>query len=834
MLFTGRKAHIVVRHFVSPVRRKVPVAEVGPVRAGETDSLTRLMERVAGEDGALGRRVPWSFLPPPRFPLAQFVLWALTKADAENQRLDQPLRAWLRRDGFAWQRPLDKAEYITRFLAVPALATGSVSAVITNVYDMAVWGAGVIWGVALLFAVSLATLSAANWSTGHFRYRWFGSQPFLPREPRESLADYVARIHALKDADPDGDEVAKLLVNAFHEDLRIAYRRLRPWLLWPGWARGAHAVLVLTDTGPGTAGRRLLTLMHDVQVQVGRPVPLLVVAAMDAPPDFDAHRHAGATMTDAAGLNEVYARWRSGAERPAPCPYVVIDVGDTEPEGGDSSHRVGRRGLALTYRAAVVMAVVLPLYVTARALLPPVCAAGLTLEDEQCVGVTASVESFSPALAPLLKRIDQQNKAIHPDAKSFTVVYFGTLTQRPGTTDVSPLVGTAGELIGIAARQARYNALGELPRMRVEFANAGQSYAHAAAVAEQLKRRAVGDETLAAAIGLGWSREEIRNAVGVLGSAQLPMVSTTATADNVADVEGKPSAWFFRLPAANSRQARATVEWITKLGVPTTRGRRFKGEQVAVLTQAAPHELYSKDLTGWFIRLLPGVSEYEFSDDSKLTQRVREACDRGTELIYFSGRGAQLATLADAWRGHCAARDVAVMAGDDVTREVARSLQNGGSEQSLALQLVSLTDPRRQPDVPEGEKRSQSSGHRAVINEWVTKAAADKVALPSYSAGHAALGYDAALVVTEALGAFLGMGDFLDIWGDTHVRTGIHYNLRGLSVVGATGKITFAAESEGHDALDRQVWLVSAGEKAFKVHYICTPTDEKAACARPK
>ncbi|PZG42182.1 hypothetical protein C1I98_20125, partial [Spongiactinospora gelatinilytica] len=494
----------------------------------------------------------------------------------------------------------------------------------------------------------------------------------------------------------------------------------------------------------------------------------------------------------------------------------------------------GGRGLALTYQAAVILAIGLPFFATAQALLPSACADGLELKGGQCVGMTASVESFDPFLAPLLARIDRQNKAIHQDARTFTVVYFGPLTQRAATTDVSPLVGAAGELVGIAARQAGYNMLGDLPKMRVEFANTGQDYVYAVTAAQHVKRRAVEDETFAAVIGLGWSRTEVRDAIGVLGPAQLPMVGTTSTADNLTTVPGGSSAWFFRLPAANSRQARATVEWITKLGVPAAGGRRFRGEQVAVIYQVAPHELYSADLTDRFLRLLPGVSEYRFSDGTTLTQAVRNACEHGSELIYFAGRSPQLATLTDAWRGHCADRRVLVMASDDVTSDITKEIREHGPDHGLDIFLVALTDPRG--EVKAGaDDREAKSGHRAVLDGWVEKSKADEVALPYYAAGNAALGYDAALVVTEALDDFLAMGDFQKTWGATPVRTGVHYNLRGLSVVGATGKITFSADAKGHDALDRQVWLVGIekGEN-FAVHHVCTPTDDAAACARPK
>ncbi|MDF5751599.1 ABC transporter substrate-binding protein [Spongiactinospora sp. TRM90649] len=832
VLFEGENSTSMALDFAKPARGHAPFAEIH----GDTSGF-KVIDLLDHAAAAMGRRVPWSLLPPPRFPLFQFVLWALREgaeagsaerlsAQAVAMRLNQPLRAWLRGGGPSWRSPLDRAEYITRFLALPTVVTSAVSTVITTVYDVAAWAAAAIWGVAILFACLFATLGAANWSSGHYRYRWFASQPFLTRA-NEGLADYAGRIAF--HTGPDHEAVVeRLLVAAFYEDLRVAYRRLRPWVLWPGWGRSTHAVLLLEDARPGTACHRLLTVMHDVLVATGRRVPLLVIAGeADPPADSASHRHAGATTATSPDLLDAsYAGWRSAAERPAPCPYFFVRAGDGKHlGGGEGTRRVDRRGRALAYRVSVLLAVALPVYLGGRALLPPACASDLAQIDRQCVGVTSTVVNFDPFLAPLLGQIDRQNKAIPSEARSFTVVYLGPLTREPGRGDTSPLVGTAGELVGIAARQEGYNRLEGPARMRVEFANTGQDYRYAEIVARDLKERAATDESMAAVIGLGWSRAEVRNAIAVLGSAQLPMVGTTSTADNLAMIEGGPSAWFFRLAAANSRQARATVEWITKLGVPEGGGgRRFHGEDVSVLAQKEPNELYSQDLAEWFTRMLPGTSMREFGDGTQLAQAVKESCEAGSTLLYFTGRSSLLTTLRDAWAGHCAEKKVVVMASDDVTRTVANDIRRGETDLGLQLRFASLTDPRDSSGASGGRPE-----HQKAVEGWVRRATAAKIILPGYSMSHAGLGYDAALVVTEALGKFLAKG------GGTHVRTGIHYYLRGLHVVGATGEITFSSDAAGHDALDRKVWLVGVEkDKGFSAHYVCTPTDVKAACAPPK
>ncbi|WP_238454960.1 hypothetical protein [Micromonospora sp. ATA51] len=90
----------------------------------------------------------------------------------------------------------------------------------------------------------------------------------------------------------DGEQpaqVEKLLLHAFLEDLRQAYRR-RFWR--PGdWRRTAYPVLLLDRVTVGGVGHTLVRLLNDVRNETGRNDPLLVVAvAADPPPELPAAR----------------------------------------------------------------------------------------------------------------------------------------------------------------------------------------------------------------------------------------------------------------------------------------------------------------------------------------------------------------------------------------------------------------------------------------------------------------------------------------------------------------------------------------------------------------
>lgn len=121
------------------------------------------------------------------------------------------------------------------------------------------------------------------------QYRWFMRQQYLA--PRQSVT-FLGFAERLTAGWRDGEQPAqvdKLLLHAFLEDLRQAYRR-RVWR--PGdWRRTAYPVLLLDGVTVGSVGHTLARLLNDVRNETGRNDPLLVVAlAAEPPPELPGTR----------------------------------------------------------------------------------------------------------------------------------------------------------------------------------------------------------------------------------------------------------------------------------------------------------------------------------------------------------------------------------------------------------------------------------------------------------------------------------------------------------------------------------------------------------------
>jgi hypothetical protein len=117
------------------------------------------------------------------------------------------------------------------------------------------------------------------------QYRWFLRQPHVTPEVPGGFLGFAERLTA----DPDGwrqedpTQVARLLTNAFLEDLRRAWRF--PWRVG-GPRRMTYVALLLDDITADNGGYAVLQLINDVRNEVGRFDPLLLISAGEqVPPD---------------------------------------------------------------------------------------------------------------------------------------------------------------------------------------------------------------------------------------------------------------------------------------------------------------------------------------------------------------------------------------------------------------------------------------------------------------------------------------------------------------------------------------------------------------------
>lgn len=814
LVFTGdmqlaEQAVEKARHF----DRRAPHAEIDAEATGFSD-VTAIVERLTGVDGLLARWVKGTLLPPLRFPLTRFVLWAWGERNLQVPGAGSPpnpvvvrnayqrsLAEWRRKEAFTGPALRRWADYVSRTMTTWLPASGLVAFGLQNLMDRV---SLVLWLVSPAVAVICALLHAALLIRGLIFYRWFRKAPFLRRLEGEDLIDYAMRF-----ADPGRDEVERqeaverLMVTALLEDLRQAYRRRV--IPWPGWGRHTYPVVRIKNADLDRAGRRFMELVDMVRVSTGQRGPLLLVVSTSEPPTV--HR-AELDTSGTAGPVELYRTWQETMRRVRPSPYLVIKLEKDGPQPGTDSNARLFPFRPLAFWTVVLILIGAPITATLAATVD--CGTELHRVAEQCVGL-GPLDKMAPHpfVQPALNRIEEQNGQIPFDSKVFTIAYLGPLTTQPGAAfKDGQMTAVAGELAGIGAYQASYNRSKSDWKMKVVFANTGQDFLSAELAATGVGERAREDSSLAAAVGFAWSREEVRQAVEVLTKANVPMVSTVSTVDKIANVvAGRPSAYLFRLAVVDSLQMKATVHWLDTLALAKRVGARPK---VAVVWQQQPGELYSQDLKDLFWKEYEAEkTEHAFADNASLQNAVKEACASGAKVIYYTGRADFLSSLKLAWGASCEKQGIRLLASDDVTGSVANDVRSNPDKHDVSMSFVSLTDVR-DTSLNQGQK---------TLQQWAAATSSH------ISFAHAAFGYDAAQAVAIALNAYLtqsGTGD---------IRSGVHYNLRGQGFDGASGKVSFSAHASNHDAQGREVWLMTVESgRPIQAALVCRPTAEAANC----
>jgi hypothetical protein len=118
------------------------------------------------------------------------------------------------------------------------------------------------------------------------QYRWFLRQQYLSPEITGGFVSFAGRLTKGQWILEDNEQVARLLISSFLEDLRRAYR----WRLWQLWRvrRMTYAALLLDNITRANGGYTTLRLINEVRNDVGRFDPLLVISASrKVPPDAD-------------------------------------------------------------------------------------------------------------------------------------------------------------------------------------------------------------------------------------------------------------------------------------------------------------------------------------------------------------------------------------------------------------------------------------------------------------------------------------------------------------------------------------------------------------------
>ncbi len=235
------------------------------------------------------------------------------------------------------------------------------------------------------------------------------------------------------------------------------------------------------------------------------------------------------------------------------------------------------------------------------------------------------------------------------------------------------------DLQGAYVAQKEFNDGSKLPgglKVRLLIANAGSSSTNATLVAQQIVQLAKVDKTVIGVMGFPYSGYTI-NALQVLSQAHIPIVSQTASSDQLSGM----SPYFFRVAPSNKEQGIAGANYAKQV---------LKAKNVAIFYDQA--DSYSQSLGADFESqftqnggTLAGGKTYTYTEGnaSSITSALQSALSNNPDLIYFSGYSNDMATLLGNLSTLNAPANLQVLGGDAL-------YELGGYPQSVRPELPRL------------------------------------------------------------------------------------------------------------------------------------------------
>lgn len=502
------------------------------------------------------------------------------------------------------------------------------------------------------------------------------------------------------------DEIDRLLVHAFMEDLRRGYRRTT--LFGVGRRRTTYPVLLIDNIGSTAIGLRLLDLISASRTsylrrnmagpgrQPGKRAyfhPLLIIAQGDSsaldgirPSNYRPEAHDSYSVAD---IKFYYSQWYRALTDSDRTWFVPLKVPSKHPRPG---LRAELTEIRLPTASPPVMTFVVPALLVATASFttystyythcgtwywePQLQRQVLATERDQCVGLGPSghrffegvsdIDGMDPELAYELDEIETQIYKTNEDAvknpRHLTVVYLSELSSR----DVADYRTELERLRGIAVAQR--GSMADRP-VQVLLANGGGEMDYGRAAAEAIAKEASEDATLVAVVGLGISRTGTRDAIMRLADARIPTIGTSISATDLAT---NTSLYYHQVGPTNQREAEVGSFYATnQLGV----------KNATIYYSNDDDDLYSNDLRDQMKRAFGAlevkVREQSYridpddGDGGDISLIGQDACDVGSNgVIFYAGRSEQLPVFLKGMQDSCEGDYPNFLGGDDVGRFV--------------------------------------------------------------------------------------------------------------------------------------------------------------------
>ncbi len=503
------------------------------------------------------------------------------------------------------------------------------------------------------------------------------------------------------------DEVDRLLVDAFMEDLRRGYRRST--MFGVGRRRTTYPVLLIDKIGSTATGLRLLKLISDSRTGYLRKStagpgrqprerayfhPLLIIAQSDSSAlneiglsNYRLEDHDSYSVADIKFYYSEWYRALTGSDRtwfiplrvPAgrPPPGLREDVTKIRPPAAPPPVMTFVAAALLIATGSIIGYDTYYTHYGAWYWEPQLQRQFLTTDRDQCVGLGSSdhrffgdvgdVNGMGPKLAKDLKEVEDRiyrtNKLAVKDPEYLTVVYLSQLTSR----NIADYRSELAQLRGIAIAQE--GSLRDRP-VRVLLANGGGGMDHGEAAAEAIAKEASEDDTLVAVVGLGISRTGARNAIIRLAQpdARIPTIGTVISDTELAT---NTSPYYHQTGPTNQREAEVGAFYAaTRLGA----------RNATIYYAGDKDDLYSSDLKEQAKRALEArglaVREQPYrinpdDDGGDVSLVGRDACDVGPDgVVFYTGRPEQLSVFLKGMQSRCEGDYPDFLGGDAVGRFV--------------------------------------------------------------------------------------------------------------------------------------------------------------------
>ncbi|GAA4545922.1 type 1 periplasmic-binding domain-containing protein [Amycolatopsis samaneae] len=645
------------------------------------------------------------------------------------------------------------------------------------------------WRVPLAVLRGLTALSFRAAATGRVPllsgpYRWFLRQPHLAPEMSGSFVRFARRLTDGEWQREAPEYVSRLLVNAFLEDLRRAYR-IRPWQPWRR-RRMTYPVLMLDAISPANGGYRLLRLINGVRNQVGLFDPLLVVSASDDVPPDAGRGDPERPRFDATTAAEGYRAWQNALRddrraRRDTAWYLPIRIREGEPkealddarrrlasfDGYHLERRLARppwwasRWTRIGVPVLVVVLAAAGLIVQRQTTLDSHCGTdspSLVWTGTECVGMSdGAFDLFQPSddtTAQVSRIIHEQNlraeqlHRAHPERPYITIVDLEAVTSSTGT--VEGVTAERESLEGFAVAQLRQLSAPAAsdPIVRILHANAGRGMREGVRVAGMLRELAEQDRSIVAVAGLDLSSDPTQRAITALSNAGIPMVASTLSADGLAD----NNPMYFQVTPQNRREAEVAAAFAQRLPEAAPRQARvyYSDDDADIYSTNLRDDLMKSFAARGFAVEARALTPNGGIGGQPAHERYGErlvgnpaAAGRDTcsfpGVVFFAARGVPDFGEFAGGAGQCGTK-AAVIGDDDVTRYVADKVSR---QLNRALSFYTMSFATEPITAPQGLARD----FYGTLNQLFPFEQTERGRSLD---GHAAMAFDAAQVLITA------------------------------------------------------------------------------------